>query len=139
MLPSISWKDDFNDHRPIYLQIIDRFYRSLVRGEIAPGDRIPSIRELAVDLKVNANTIQRAYQEMERGALIFSQRGTGYFVTNDNKTADRVKNMLLANAVETFLSEMRSIGLSDEEITDALGSHIREGEGGNDTADSKRA
>ena len=139
MLPSESWKGDFNDHRPIYRQIIDRFSRSLVRGEIAPGDRIPSIRELAVDLKVNANTIQRAYQEMERDALIFSQRGTGYFVTNDSKAAERVRESLLADAVETFLSDMRAMGLSDNEIKEALNRRMREGERLNGAVDRQGA
>ena len=128
MLTIETWRIEFDERSPIYLQIIDQFCRSLVKGDLMPGDRIPSIRDLALTLKVNTNTIQRAYQEMERKQLIFSQRGTGYFVMKDEKMIQTVKNEMVQNATARFLEEMRALGYEDKQILNELEQQMKGGE-----------
>lgn len=122
-----TWKDwgvQFDDRRAIYLQIIDRFKRSMAGGELACGERIPSIRDLAGELRVNPNTASRAYQEMERAGLIYSQRGTGYFVTEDEDKIMAIMEDMAKESVERFLEEMRGMGLDDSRILALLTKYI---------------
>lgn len=139
MLPMESWRAEFDERYPIYQQIIHRFSRSLVKGELQQGDRIPSIRELAVTLKVNANTIQRAYQEMERDEMIYSKRGTGYFVMENEQIVDRVRNKMVNESMSRFLQEMRALGFNNGEILSELEHCLQEGGGMDDIADSQGA
>ena len=118
----------FNDSKPIYSQIISRLTRSFARGEINPGERIPSIRELALRMKVNANTVQRVYQEMERDGLIESKRGTGYFFTEDYGMVEKVNARLACEAINVFLEEMRALGYADGLIIEKLKSRMKGGE-----------
>ena len=111
---------DFNDNSPIYKQIIALFSRSFVRGEIKTGERIPSIRDMAALLKVNANTMQRVYQEMERLELITSRRGTGYFFTEDGNMVGAVGADMARGAMRRFVEEMRELGFSNENIVNEL-------------------
>ncbi len=72
---------DYHDKRPIYEQIIDRFQMLILNGALEPDTQLPSVRSLAVELSINANTIQRAYSELERIGLIYSVKGRGNFVS----------------------------------------------------------
>jgi len=139
MLPIEHWQADLDQRYPIYQQIISHFSRSLVRGEIHPGERIPSIRDLAMLLKVNANTIQRAYQEMEREQLIYSQRGTGYFVMNNEHIVEDIKLRMVRETTSRFLKEMRALGFADEQIIAELDRQLVEGAANNDVADNQGA
>jgi GntR family transcriptional regulator len=112
---------------PIYRQIILQFSRAYVRGEVKPGERVPSIRELAVLLKVNTNTIQRVYQEMERDGLINSKRGTGYFITEDTGMTEKTRQNLAYDSLRRFVEEMRSLGCGDEDILNELTSYMKGG------------
>ena len=120
-----KWSFAFDDRMPIYRQIILQFNRAFVRGDIKPGDRIPSIRELSVMLKVNTNTIQRVYQEMERDKLISSKRGTGYFFTEEKGMMETTRKYLAYDSLRRFLEEMRALGCSDQEIMDELKTHMK--------------
>jgi DNA-binding transcriptional regulator YhcF (GntR family) len=117
----------FDERFPIYRQIVNELSRSLVRGKVAPGERIPSIRDMSLALRVNTNTVQRAYQELERNSIIFSQRGTGYFVMEDTHMIDRVKSGMVRDSVSRFLQEMTSLGFSRDEIVSALEIQMKEG------------
>ena len=119
------WNYAFDDRMPIYRQIIIQFSRAFVRGDIKPGERIPSIRELSILLKVNTNTIQRVYQEMERDKLIISKRGTGYFLTEDKEMLETTRKQLAYDSLRRFLEEMRALGCSDKEIIDELKSCMK--------------
>lgn len=127
MLPIENWRVDFDERYPIYQQIIVHFSRALVKGEIGQGDRIPSIRDLSVALKVNTNTIQRAYQEMEREKLIYSQRGTGYFIMENEEITTKIKNKMVSETMARFLEEMRALGFDDTQILSELNRQINEG------------
>ena len=119
------WSLAFDDRSPIYRQIILQFNRAFVRGDIKPGDRIPSIRELSVMLKVNTNTIQRVYQEMERDKLINSKRGTGYFFTEETDMLDNTRKSLAYDSLRRFVEEMRAIGCTDRDILEELKSYMK--------------
>lgn len=127
----------FDDRMPIYRQIYNLFTRSFAGGLIKANERIPSIRDMAVQLKVNANTVQRVYQELERDGLIKSKRGTGYFFTEDESMVGKVSAKIAGEAIERFLEEMRAIGFSDEQILSEL-SHQIKGGNGNGTVKDKR-
>lgn len=114
----------FNERSPIYEQIVQHFCRSLVKGELQPAQRIPSIRDLALELKVNTNTVQRAYQEMERRELIYSRRGTGYFIAEGEDMIEAIKKDMVQDAALRFLEEMRSLGFGDAEIKESLTHYI---------------
>ena len=119
------WSLAFDDRMPIYRQIILQFCRAFVRGDIKPADRIPSIRELSVILKVNTNTIQRVYQEMERDGLISSKRGTGYFFTEDTSMTEKTRRSLALDSLRRFVDEMRALGCADQEIIDELADYMK--------------
>jgi len=114
------WHAQFDERSPIYEQIVTQFCRSLIKGELAPSQRIPSIRELAMQLKVNTNTVQRAFQEMERRQLIYSKRGTGYFIMEGENMVQEIKTEMVKDAVSRFIEEMRALGFKDSEIKNEL-------------------
>ena len=72
---------EFGDHKTIFLQIRDRLVDQILTGKLAPGDKIPSVRELAVDLEVNRNTVMRSYALMEQEGIVDNRRGIGFFVS----------------------------------------------------------
>jgi len=125
----------FDERLPIYEQIVQRFCRGLVSGELSPAQRVPSIRDLALELGVNTNTVQRAYQEMERSELIYSKRGTGYFIVEDEEIVTKIRIEMVARAVAGFLEEMYSLGFEDAAILDELKKQMKGGRK-NGTAES---
>jgi len=127
MLPWEQWRLAFDDRSPIYRQIILQFSRAFVRGDISPGERILSIREMSAILKVNTNTMQRVYQEMERDGLINSKRGTGYFFTEEVKMIEKTRCDLALDSQRRFVEEMRALGRKDREILDELELFMKEG------------
>jgi len=130
-----QWRLTFDDRTPIYRQIILQFCQAFVRGNIQPGERIPSIRELSALLKVNTNTIQRVYQEMERDEMINSKRGTGYFFTEDRKMIEKTRRDLAQGSLNRFVEEMRALGCADTEILNELETFMK---GGKKHADNSR-
>ena len=115
-----KWSYALDDRSPIYRQIILQFNRAIVRGDIEPGDRIPSIRDLSALMRVNTNTIQRVYQELERDGIISSKRGTGYFLTEDMNMTQKIRHELSLESLRRFVDEMRALGLEADEILDEL-------------------
>jgi len=130
-----QWRLAFDDRMPIYRQIILQFSQAFVRRSIQPGERIPSIRELSALLKVNTNTIQRVYQEMERDEMINSKRGTGYFFTEDRKMIEKTRRNLAQGSLNRFVGEMRALGCTDTEILNELEAFMK---GGKKHADNSR-
>jgi GntR family transcriptional regulator len=124
-----KWNTEFDDRMPIYRQIILQFNRAFVRGEIQPGERVPSIRELSALLKVNTNTIQRVYQEMERDEMISSKRGTGCFFTEESSMIDKTRRTLAKESLSRFVGEMRALGCGTEDIIGELTVYIKENGG----------
>ena len=88
---------DYHDKRPIYEQIIDRFQLLILNGALEPDSQLPSVRSLAVELSINANTIQRAFSELERRGLIYSIKGRGNFVSAQQDVVCEQQEKLLEN------------------------------------------
>jgi GntR family transcriptional regulator len=106
---------------PFYRQIIDQVLLGLADGRLKPGAQLPTVRQLAVDLSVNLNTVAKAYREMEIRGIVETQQGTGTFVSDrklERKSAERKK--ALAQLVDQFLSQATSRGFSAEEVAEAL-------------------
>ncbi|MFW6035088.1 MAG: GntR family transcriptional regulator [Halothermotrichaceae bacterium] len=109
-------KINFDASRPIYEQIIDQIKKMLVRGEMSPGDKLLSQREMARNIEVNPNTIQRAYREMEMLGLVETKRGRGTFIKEDEEMVNDIKKEMAKNAASKFIAEMQSLGYTKEEI-----------------------
>jgi len=107
---------NFYQSRPIYEQIIDEIKKMLVRKELQPGDQLPSQRELAQQINVNPNTIQRAYREMEITGLAESRRGLGTFIISEQDLIKDLKEEMAQLATQNFISEMKSLGFEAAEI-----------------------
>ncbi|WHX98085.1 GntR family transcriptional regulator [Neobacillus sp. DY30] len=111
---------NFNNRDPVYLQIIRYFKEKIVNGELTPGDEIPSRRELAGRMKVNPNTAQRAYKEMEEQGLIYTERNHPSKITTDTKILSKVREELILEAVDTFVTSVRSINVPVDELLDLV-------------------
>ncbi len=106
---------DFKDARPIYEQVVERFKILILRGVIKSDEKIPSVRNLAVELSINPNTIQRAYAELERQGYIYTLKGKGNFAANATKLLPAYKEEILLKLKE--ICEMAAeIGMTKEEI-----------------------
>lgn len=111
---------NFDNSQPIYLQIIEEHKKRIVRGELKKGDKIPSQREYAQIARVNPNTVQRAYREMEILKIVETLRGQGTFVTADELMREQMKKEMAGNLINNFIAEMKSLGYKNQEITDAI-------------------
>lgn len=112
--------------RPIYLQIIERVQMDIVTGQYQPGDKLPSVRDLAQEAAVNPNTMQKALSELERSGLIYSQRTSGRFITEDKELIHQMKQELAAAEVSAFVAHMKQLGITPEEIRQLLAETIEE-------------
>ena len=106
---------NFDNERPIYIQLVELIRIQIVSGKFKKGERIPSVRELALMMKVNPNTMQKALNELENQKLIYTERTNGKFVTEDEKLIENVKKELAKEKVNNYLDSMNSIGISFEE------------------------
>lgn len=105
----------FDNERPIYLQIVELVRIQIVSGELKKGQRLPSVRELALMMKVNPNTIQKALSELEEDKLIFTESTNGKFVTDDEELIENIKKQLAKEKVSNYLNSMKSIGITFDE------------------------
>lgn len=106
----------FDNSKPIYLQLIDYFFQKICNGSLRPGEKLPSVRETAVDVGVNPNTVQRAYAEMERRGVVESRRGQGSFVTENEYSLKQLRTDISEQYVTNFIQYMQNNGFSDAEI-----------------------
>ena len=109
-----------NPKEPIYTQIINYMKKQIIKGLLKGGDRILSVRECASELKVNPNTIQRAYTELEEAGLIYTQRGIGKFVVDDKEKLKELQIDMLKDVVDNFIKESKELGVNKEEIINIL-------------------
>ncbi|MFX4262758.1 GntR family transcriptional regulator [Pelotomaculum propionicicum] len=110
----------YNNTQPIYLQILQRVCRQVVRGEIKAGDRLPSVREMAVHSGVNPNTVQRVYSELERLEIAETRRGLGSFITENESRLRLLREELKSEQIGSFIKDMRETGFSPEEIQEGV-------------------
>lgn len=110
----------FNEKTPIYIQIMDYIKQNIISGKINPGDKLPSVREMSALLKVNPNTLQRAYQELERENITYTQRGMGTFVKEDKEMIQVLKKDVAREVINSFVERMKNIGFTEKEIVNIV-------------------
>lgn len=108
---------EFENDRPIYLQIASFIERDILKGKYKAGDKLPSVREFASVANVNPNTMQKAFSELEKNNIVFSSRTSGRFVTDDEEIIQRRRVLLAKEYVDDFLIKMKEIGFDEKEIT----------------------
>ncbi len=110
---------DYKDRRPIYEQIVERFAEMIRIGAALPGEQLPSVRALAVELSINPNTIQRAYAELEQRGIVYCVKGKGNFVA-DNTAITLDGKRELDEQAGKLVAKARQLGLSEQELTERL-------------------
>ncbi len=110
----MDWK--FMDGMPIYTQIVDQLTASIASGAYKPGDRMPSVRDLATDAGVNPNTMQRALGELERRGILYTERTSGRFVTQDEKVLESLNKSIAEAHIRELFRKLRDAGMTDLEI-----------------------
>ena len=105
-----------DDSRPIYLQIVDLIKTNIIAGTYQPGDKLPSVRDLAMDASVNPNTMQKALTELERSGIVYTQRTSGRFITEDTTKMAEIKEQLAREQIQLFLKNMEQLGFKKEDI-----------------------
>ena len=116
----------FSADLPIYSQLVAQIKLAIVSGVYLPGERLAPVRELAMDAGVNPNTMQRALQELEREGMVYTQRTSGRFVTEDTKVIESAKKLLAEREIKSFLAQMSRLGYPKEEIVSLLKASIEE-------------
>lgn len=114
----MAW--NLNSDRPIYAQILEIIQMRIVSGIYRPGERIPSVRELAAEAGVNPNTMQKALSELERSGLVIAVRTSGRVVTEDMEMIRQTKTALAREQVREFIDRMKRLGFNKEEVVELL-------------------
>ncbi|AQS54847.1 MAG: GntR family transcriptional regulator [Novibacillus thermophilus] len=112
--------ESFLTSQPIYTQLADLLKKQIVRGQLRPGDKLPSVRELAIRYTVNPNTVQRTYRELEQEGVVEVRRGQGTFVIEDDEIIQRLRETLKQEYVATFVRDMREMGFTLQEMKESV-------------------
>ncbi|NWL89303.1 MULTISPECIES: GntR family transcriptional regulator [unclassified Paenibacillus] len=107
---------EFDNNLPIYLQIMNFIKKEIVTGKLKAGDKIPSVRELAAELQINPNTIQRTFQELEREEVVETRRGLGRYVTSEEAKIMTIKKEMAGDLLDNFINGMQELGFSNKDI-----------------------
>ena len=120
-------KFDFDNERPIYIQLVEQLRIGILTSKFGVGEKIPSVRDLAEEIKVNPNTIVRAYQELEREGVTETRRGMGTFIVDSDKNSIlQMKNSIGKTFVQEFIKKMHEVGVTDAEIINLVKESIGE-------------
>lgn len=111
----IELQQNFDNNIPIYLQVIDLIKTDIIIGKILPGDKLLSVRDYAIKLKVNPNTMQKALVELENMGLIYTERTNGKFVTNNPKLINKIRDDEANKICQTYIDSMELIGINKDE------------------------
>jgi GntR family transcriptional regulator len=117
---------EFDDNMPIYLQIMDHIKMEIITGKLKANDKLPSVREMAAQLKVNPNTLQRAYQELERLGIVYTQRGMGTFIGERENMVANLKQEMAKDVIGSFIVRMRRLGFTEQEMMASISKNIVE-------------
>jgi len=110
---------DYKDRRPIYEQVIEKFQQMILCGALQPNEPMPSVRSLAMELSINPNTIQRAYQELERSGYIYTMKGKGSFVS-DTTDAATTKRQEIREEIQGFVDKALAAGITGDELVEMM-------------------
>lgn len=105
----------FDNERPIYLQLVQKIRIEIVSGKLKKGQRLLPVRELAMEAKVNPNTMQKALVELEKEGLVYTESTNGRFVTENKELIENIKKDLAKEKVNTYINDMKNIGISYED------------------------
>ena len=105
----------FDNERPIYVQLVEKLRIEIISGKLKNGERIPSVRELALTTRVNPNTMQKALVELENEGLVYTERTNGKFVTDNKELIEKIKRKLAEEKVNNYINDMKNIGITYEE------------------------
>lgn len=111
---------DFLPDKPIYQQLMDRIIGDIIRGSLMPGEKLPSVRDYAVQAGVNANTMQRVYKELEQMEITETKRGQGSFVTEDIRKISELRDEMKEQLIESFIQNSEALGFTTAEMVDYL-------------------
>ena len=111
---------NFKDNKAIYLQIADRIGDQILSGTLSPEGKVPSVRELAAEIEVNANTVARTYDHLQQNGIIYTKRGLGYFVSPDaqDKIVAARRDLLMQGEMDYFLGQLKAVGITPAELQD---------------------
>ncbi|OBZ14320.1 GntR family transcriptional regulator [Bacillus sp. FJAT-27264] len=115
---------EFDNNLPIYIQIMNYIKGEIVTGKLKPGDKIPSVRELASDLQINPNTVQRTFQELERETIVETRRGMGRYVTSEEGRIMTIKKEMAKDVLDRFIRGMRELGFQGDDIVAAVAESV---------------
>ncbi|NLW52133.1 MAG: GntR family transcriptional regulator [Tissierellia bacterium] len=110
----------FNENTPIYLQIVRAIKEKIALGELASGDKFPSVRDIASEFRVNPNTVSRSTQILEQEGIIYSKRGIGSFIVEDDKMIGDMRNQMAKDHCQSFIKNMDRLGFSRQEALEIL-------------------
>lgn len=122
----MAWK--FDDNRPVYVQIIDEVKQRVLTSYYEPGDKLPSVRELALEASVNPNTMQRALSELEKEKIIYAERTSGRYVTDDLEFINTMKSDFAGEITRDFITKLKNLGFIGDEILAIVKLYTKEGE-----------
>ena len=122
----MAW--DFEQDKPIYIQIVNRIKLGILSGQYSPGDKLESVRELASIAGVNPNTMQKALQELENISLVYSQRTSGRFITDNNDVISALRKKVAGEKIIAFIENMLNLGFSKEEIEEMIKDYLLNGD-----------
>lgn len=111
---------DFSTDKPIYQQLIERITGDIIRGVLAPGEKLPSVRDYAVKVGVNANTVQRVFKELEQMEVTETKRGQGSFVTTNVEKIEALRQQMKEELTTSFLQSIEAFGFTTEEMIEQL-------------------
>ena len=119
---------DFHNKKAIYLQIADYFYDSILRKKMKAGERIPSVRDLAVQTEVNPNTVMRTYTYLQDKEIIFNKRGIGYFIAEEayDKSLDFKRNEFIKEELPSVFKTMQALNMDMSDIQKFYDSYIKQ-------------
>ncbi|WP_425475075.1 GntR family transcriptional regulator [Anaeromonas gelatinilytica] len=116
---------NFDNNIPIYIQLMDYIKIKLIKEEIREGEKLMSVRDMSEELKVNPNTVQRAYQELEREGITFTKRGKGTFIMEDRSMIAQLKKELSREMIKSFILKMKELGFNKEEILSIVSEELK--------------
>ena len=105
----------FDNERPIYVQLVEKLRIEIVSGKLKIGERLPSVRELALTARLNPNTMQKALVELENEGLVYTERTNGKFVTDNKELIEKIKRKLAKEKVNNYIKDMKNIGIAYEQ------------------------
>lgn len=115
---NMTWK--FTSDRPIYLQVMEQIKLGIASGELPPGSRLPAVRDLAAQASVNPNTMQKALSELEREGMVYTQRTSGRFVTENVELLSGLRYEQAREKLITFVTQMESMGYTRTQLIEML-------------------